>query len=197
MGRYANYPTTIEDCLTFRLKSLTENNNCYLTSYGIRKGITSWSSNGQTHSKISILVNHSKYETYIIFDYSCNGQPKNYRVNLISKISNLGKGKIWFFICPITGELCRKLYLHDGCFLHRKAFRGLMYQKQLESKKNRELHKIFDAFIVGDEVYDELYSKYFKTHYKGKPTKRYLKLQNKIDASKSFSTDTLQRLLLV
>lgn len=197
MGRYGNYPTTIEDCLTFRLKSLTENGNTYLTSYGTRKGITSWSSNGQVHSKINIEVTYTEYDTYIIFDYQCNGQPKKYRVNLISKTSNLGKGKVWFFVCPSTGKLCRKLYLSNGLFLHRTAFNGLMYSKQIESKKSRDLGKIFNVYFVPDEVYAERYKKYFKTHYKGKPTKKYLKLQNRIDIADRFQPDTIERLLMM
>jgi len=196
MGRYGNYPTTVEDCLTFRLKSLTENNNTYLTSYGTRKGTTSWSSNGQTHSTISIEVKHSEYETYIIFDYSCNGEPKSYKVELISKPSNLGKGKVWFFVCPSTGKLCRKLYLHSDYFLHRTAFKGLMYSKQLESKKNRELFKLFEAYFLPDKIYREFYSKGFKTHYNGKPTKRYLRLKEKISNAEHYSTLDIESLLL-
>ncbi len=197
MGRFANYPKTVEDCLTFRLKSLTENNNTYLTSHGTRTGVTSWSRRGEVHSRINIEVTHTDNDTYIIFDYKCNGKPTRYRVNLISKVANLGKGKIWFFVCPHTGKLCRKLYLHDGYFLHRTAFKSLMYEKQLESKKNRALLKIFEACHVPDTVYLEFHKKYFKTHYKGKPTKRYLRLKNRIDIADKFPPDTMERLLMM
>lgn len=197
MGRYGNYPRTVEDCLTFRLKSLTENGNAYLDSYGKTQGVTSWSRNGEVFAKIDILVTHTEDRTFIIFDYKVNGEPKKYRVNLISKISNLGRGKIWFFVCPHTGKLCRKLYLHDGYFLHRTAFKNLMYSKQIESKKNRELHKILDASFVPDYVYEERYKKYFKTHYDGIPTKRYLKIQRRIDIANRFPPDTLERLMLM
>ena len=194
MGRYGNYPTTVEDCLTFRLKSLTENNNTYFTSYGTRKGVTSWSRNGEVHSKIDIEVTYTEIETFIIFDYKCNGEPKRYKVHIISKASNLGKGNILFFVCPSTGKLCRKLYLHNGYFLHRTAFSNLMYSKQIESKKFRDLGKVFGACFIPDEVYSELYKKYFKSHYNGKPTKRYLKLKNKIDIANRFSPDIYQRI---
>jgi hypothetical protein len=197
MGRYGNYPTTVEDCLTFRLKSLTENNSLYLTSYGTRKGVTSWSTNGVVNSTINIEVIYSEYEAYIIFDYRCNGEPKRYKVNLVSRVSNLGKGLIWFFICPSTGKLCRKLYLNSGYFLHRTAFKSMMYSKQLESKKFRNLSKVFGAYFIRDEVYSELYKKYFKTHYNGKPTKRYLKLKNQIDIVNRFPPDTCERLLMM
>ena len=196
MGRYGNYPTTVEDCLTFRLKNLTENNNTYFKSYGIRKGVTSWSRNGSVHSTVNIEVTYTDYETYIIFDYKCNGEPKRYKVNLVSKVSNLGKGLIWFFVCPSTGKLCRKLYLINGYFLHRTADSSLMYSKQLESKKNRELLKLFEKVFIPDEVYSQRYKKYFKTHYKGKPTKKYVKYQKKIDIADSYPTDTMEMLLL-
>ncbi len=195
MGRYGNYPTTVEDILTFRLKSLNENNNSYLTSYGTRKAVTSWYQNGSVCSKISIEVTHSEYESFIILDYKCNDEPIRYRVGLISKTSNLGVGKVWFFVCPNTGKLCKKLYLHNSYFLHRTAFENLMYQKQIQSKKNRGLFKIFDKVNLSDNVYCERYKKYFKTHYKGKPTKRYLKLQNQIDIAESYPPDILKYLM--
>ena len=195
MPRYANYPTTVEDCLTFRLKSLTENNNTYLTSYGTRKGVTSWSRNGEIHSKIDIEVTYSVNEAYIIFDYKCNGEPKRYKVDLLSKVSNLGKGIIWFFVCPSTGKLCRKLHLNSGYFLHRTAFKNMMYSKQIESKKFRSLGKVFNNCFVTDEVYSELHKKYFKTHYKGKSTKRYLRLKNKIDLASSYPPNMEEILL--
>jgi hypothetical protein len=197
MGRFGNYPTTVEDCLTFRLKSLTENNNNYLTSYGIRRGVTSWSTNGNIHSTINIEVTHTEYETFIIFNYRCNGEPINYRINLERKNSNLGKGIIWYFVCPRTGKLCRKLYLNNGYFLHRTASKNLMYSKQIESKKFRNLNKVFGACFELDEVYTELYKKYFKSHYKGKPTKRFLKLKNKIDVANRFPPDIIERLLMM
>ncbi|MEC4048461.1 hypothetical protein OX284_003390 [Flavobacterium sp. SUN046] len=197
MGRYGNYPTTVEDCLIFRLKSLTENNNTYLTSYGTQKGVTSWSSNGLLISTINIEVTFTEYEAYIILDYSCNGEPKRYKVNLVSKVSNLGKGLIWFFVCPSTGKLCRKLYLNSGYFLHRTAFKSMMYSKQIESKKYRSLGKVFEACFITDEVYNELYKKYFKTHYNDKPTKRYLKLKNKIDLANSYPPNMEEILLMM
>lgn len=68
MGIYGNYPATIEDCLTYRLKSLNENNLNYFTWYGTHKGFTSCSINGEVHSKINIKVTYSKYQRFVIFD---------------------------------------------------------------------------------------------------------------------------------
>lgn len=197
MPRPANYPKTVEDCLTFRLKSLTENNNTYFNSYGTRKGVTSWSIKGEVHSKINIEVTYTEYKSFIIFDYQCNGEPRQYKVEIICKPSNLGKGNIMFFVCPSTQKLCRKLYLHDGYFLHRTAFNNLMYQKQIESKKWRGLTQIFDKAFTPDRVYQERYKKYFKTHYKGKPTKRYLKLEQRIRIAENYPPGTIERLMMM
>jgi len=51
--------------------------------------------------------------------------------------------------------------------------------------------------FIKDEVYDELYSKHFKTHYNGKETKRYKKIMDKIERAENFPLGTLQKLLLM
>jgi hypothetical protein len=71
-----------------------------------------------------------------------------------------------------------------------------MYESQLKSQSTRNMYKVFDAVFVKDEVYDELYKKYFKTHYNGKETKRYKKLKNIIEASKRYPANTLESLLM-
>jgi len=194
MPRFANYPTTIEDVKTISLTKFKEWN--YLTN-GTKSGVISWSRNGIVHSTISILVVFNDFERYVILDYKCNGSPFNLKVRLISIPSNLGKGEIMYFICPLTGKKCRKLYLNNSYFAHREAFNGLFYQNQIESKKNRFLFKIFEKVYLSDEVYEQRYKKYFKTHYNGKPTKRYLKLENKIRTSESYPVGTLERLMLM
>lgn len=48
-----------------------------------------------------------------------------------------------------------------------------------------------------DKYYEELHSKYFKTHYNGKPTKRYLKLMQKIKMAERFSVEDIHNLFLM
>ena len=140
MGRYGNYPTTVEDCKTISISKLKEWN--YLTT-GERSGVINWSRNGQETGRISIEVVFNQYVKYIMLDYQTNGKPIRYKVNIESIKSNLGKGEILYFVCPETNKLCRKLYLNSGYFLHRTAFKDLIYSKQVESKKNRDLLKLF------------------------------------------------------
>ena len=44
---------------------------------------------------------------------------------------------------------------------------------------------------------EELYSKHFKTHYNGKPTKRYLKLLKQINKNVRFTDSYVERLFLI
>ena len=194
MGRYGNYPKTVEDCKTISISRLKEWK--YLT-YGKRNGSIHWSINGVQNSSINIVVEFTDFEKSIILNYKTNGKDICYKVYLESLPSNLGKGEVLYFVCPLTKKLCRKLYFENSYFLHRTAFKGIMYSKQLESKKNRNLIKVLDKVFLSDEVYKQRYKKYFKTFYNGKPTKKYLKLQNKIDTANKFPSNYLEQMLLM
>jgi len=87
---------------------------------------------------------------------------------------------MWFFICPKTGKHCRKLYSVGAMFLHREAFQHCMYRSQTYSHSDRILLKSFKKGFESEKIYEQIYSKYFRSHYAGKPTKRYLKLQEQI-----------------
>ena len=54
----------------------------------------------------------------------------------------------------------------------------------------------FCACSDHDRHYEELYSKYFKTHYSGKPTRRYLKLMEQIYKAERFSDFDIENHLL-
>ena len=55
----------------------------------------------------------------------------------------------------------------------------------------------FMAVILNLIIYEELYSKHFKTHYNGKPTKRYLKLMKQINKNVRFSASDIEQLFLM
>ena len=159
-------------------------------------GTISWSRNGNATGSISIQVNTQPEIPYIELGYKCNEAPINYRVQLISTPSNLGKGVVWYFICPYTGKRCRKLYFSDRYFYHRSAFKGGMYVKQTQSKKSRYLDKILDIHFRTDQLFEQLYKKHFKKQYAGKPTKKYLKLTRQIQRTESIPLPDIERALL-
>lgn len=111
-------------------------------------------------------------QSEVKLSYYYKGEQVEYKIQLISKKSNLGNGKIWFFICPYTGKKCRKLYLIDKHFSHKSAFKRMYYESQTHSPFDRILYK----FPKADDAQKEINSKYFIKTYRGQPTKRYLKL---------------------
>lgn len=185
---------SVENCNTVSITKLKQWG--YLNN-GIKSGVISWSISGEVHSKIGIKTTILEHRKFITLEYTQNGESIKYDVRIESIPSNLGKGEIYYFICPNTGKHCRKLYHNSKYFLRREAFRYLYYEKQNESKKNRRLVSILDKVFLKDEVYNEQYQKHFKTHYNGKITKRYQKILDKIKRAESFPSGTIESLLMM
>ena len=59
------------------------------------------------------------------------------------------------------------------------------------------MEKVYGSYFDIDRLDEELYSKHFKTHYNGKPTKRYLKLMGKINKAERFSVSEIEQLFLL
>jgi hypothetical protein len=101
----------------------------------ISKTIT-WSNNfGEITSKLSIKIDMIDSASVLTLDYTCDGEPYKYDIQLTSIPSNLGKGSIWFFICPLKLKRCSKLHLINGSFMHRSNLPTGMYECQTKSKK--------------------------------------------------------------
>jgi len=188
------FPTLYDEVKTVSIFFLAKHG--YLKSNQLKAGSIHWSRNGEKTGSISIRVCTYSENPYIEFDYKCNQQPIKYKVQLVSAISNLGKGFVWYFVCPKTGVRCRKLYLADTYFYHRSAFRGCMYETQTQSKKSRYLNKTIGAYFKSDNLYSELNKKHFKKTYSGKPTKKYLKLTQQIQKAESITYHEIERALI-
>jgi hypothetical protein len=189
MGRHSNWPTLYDECHVISISSLKKWG--YLKPGIWKSGTVTWSRSGNQTGSISIAVNMFGEIPFIELDYKCNGEPIKYEVKLVTIPSNLGRGKVWYFLCPRTGKRCRILYLGQTYFLHRKAFSGCMYEKQTYSKRNRGLNRSFERLFAPEKAYDQIYSKHFKTHYGGKPTKRFIRLQKMIRAAEAISESEL------
>lgn len=179
MGRWATYPTTVEDLRVLNLKFISDNN--YLKINSFQSGVITWKSNSGDKNSIFAHTNLSDKSGVLNLQYTIGNEKKiNYQIKLISKVSNLGKGLIWFFVCPFTGLYCRKLHLINGYFQHRTANPHLMYGKQIEPKIWRKWNKAFGAEF-NDHLYFELHKKYFKRFYNGQITKRYARIRKKLN----------------
>lgn len=174
MPKPCTFPTLYDHLNTVSISFLTKQG--YLKPNQRQSGAMTWSRNGNKTASISIKANTQSEQPYIELDYKCNEVPINYRVQIISAPSNLGKGVVWYFVCPSTGNYCRKLYLVGERFLHREAFRGCMYYDQTISHEHRMLRKFFKM----DKAFEQVDSKHFKKYYNGRATKRYLRILRRI-----------------
>lgn len=187
MGRWGTNPTTVNDLRSFDINFLSRFD--YLKTNSFKGGSIVWTSSNGNRNSIGIAAKTNSVDGYLILNYTHDKTNEiNYQIQLITRPSNLGKGLIWFFVCPFTGKVCRKLHLINGYFQHRTAKPDLMYSKQLESKKWREWSKIFGSECT-DDLYRELYSKYFKPFYNGKITKRHARILKKIERIDNFDTN--------
>ncbi len=183
MPKFPTFPILYDDVLKLSISKLKEWH--YLEPEQIKSGSIHWNTNGNQKSNITIRVNTQSEQPYIELNYLYHNTPRNYKIQLVTQPSNLGKGQIWYFKCPVTKKHCRKLYLINGYFLHREAFNGCMYKTQTQSKKAREIEKKLRPLFKKDYLSKELDKKYFKKVYAGKPTKRYLRLMKQVqEASK-------------
>jgi hypothetical protein len=182
-------PTLVDEVKTLSITSLAGWG--YLKPGSFKSGIVTWSRGERKTGIISIAVNTTTPTPYLELDYSYQGKAIRYQVALVAVPSNLGKGKVWYFLCPSTGKRCRILYEAGELFLHREAIKGGMYYKQTYSKRHRAMFipmgKVFDL----EKEYEVLYKPHFKTTYRGKPTKRYVRLLKMVKESKSLSIKSL------
>ena len=179
MPKPHTFPTLNDEEIQISISKLKEWK--YLNPQKIKSGALTWSRNGNQTGSISIVVNTQSEPPYVQLNYKYRDEPRNYKVRLVSIPSNLGKGFIWYFLCPQTNKRCRKLYSIGGYFLHREAFKGCMYESQTRSKKYRDLDKTLGLYFRSDDLYCKLYSKHFKKSYAGKPTKKYLRIMEQLN----------------
>lgn len=137
--------------------------------------------------QIMLEVNLYSPNPYLELRYSYNDKPRYAKINLVNVPSNLGKGKVWFFVCPVTGKYCRKLYYVNGYFMHRTAFKGF-YRGQIERKGFRSMYKAVYDKVKGQAAQKMLRSGKVLESYAGKPTKRYLRLQKQVAKAASYQS---------
>ena len=194
MPKPHTFPTLYNEVLQISISKLKEWE--YLNPEQIKSGTLTWSRNGNQTSSISIRVSTHSEQPYIELDYKYRDKPRNYKIKLVSMPSNLGKGFIWYFLCPQTNKRCRKLYLIDGYFLHREAFSGCMYETQTQSKKHRQINKTLGTYFKTDDLYCQLYRKHFKKTYAEKPTKKYLRIMKQVNKAENISLKEIEQLIL-
>lgn len=181
MSKHRTWPTLFDECKRIELSYLWKRYAMWIPQH--RNISLAWTCCGRPAGNIDLIIDTR--EMYIELDYKYGDEPRCYRVQLVSVPSNLGKGRIWYFLCPQTNKRCRILYGVDGWFLHRSAFRGCCYDRQTLSKQYLLLdYSIFPRQI---EINEQL-SKCRKT-YRGKPTRRYRNLIRRLEKCDDMQRD--------
>tara|TARA_R110002124_G_scaffold17532_3_gene73475 strand:- start:358407 stop:359009 length:603 start_codon:yes stop_codon:yes gene_type:complete len=197
MPKQSTFPIILDECKTISISNLRKWGN--LRAKTVLRSTITWSNRyNEVTSSCSLTTVMQRDNEYIQLDYKSNGTSHNYIIRLVWLPSNLGQGfgKVWYFICPFTGRRCRKLHLISERFMHRSNLPSGMYECQTKSKKWRNLEKRFGAYFDLEKNYKKLHSKHFKTHYNGKPTKRYLKLMEKVSEGNKFTVSEIEHLLM-
>lgn len=182
MAKHPTYPTIYDEVIKINISKLKKWG--YLQAGQIKKGSLKWSRNGALTNSVAIKVNIASVNPYLELDYTCGGLRINYCVPLVSVPSNLGVGRVWYFLCPVTGKRCRKLYSVGAEFLHRQAFRDCMYESQRRSHKERKFFQLIDKYNAAVDACTCIATKYYKSHYAEKPTRRHIKILGQIMAGK-------------
>lgn len=173
MPKNPTYPTCLDEVKTITTGWLRQRG--YLGPHYYRlRGSLAWSRGGEPCGSISIMVDTDG--GFIELSYLSAGKPICYRIKLESRPSNLGIGKVWYFICPATGRRCRTLYEYGDYFYSRYAIPDAMYSSQTESKRTRSWLRAFRLLSLSG---DFLRKRHSRTHYDGKITRRYQKILNR------------------
>jgi len=177
MGRIYRTRSTVKGVMRIELRHLLDKG--YLIKGSVMQSSLSWT-NGST---IGVVATYLEDEISLELSYKTKGENVEYKINLVTLPSNLGKGEILYFVCPKTGRRCRILYKAYGSlkFMSRWAYRHrLYYEIQTSSKQQRDNNRYF----LLEKRLDKLYQMRDTYKYKGKLTKRaklIQRLENKQD----------------
>ncbi len=124
--------------------------------------------------------NQARYNIRLIYrttDREGNKTDHDYKIYLDEVLSNLGKGYVLYFLCPVSGDRCRVLYMCYGSdiFKARASYQNRIYYScQVSSKygyPNDRYHSL------EKQIESLRKSKRKQLTYKGQPTRFALRLK--------------------
>ena len=166
MGRWSTGAFTTGQCLQLNIKAFSK----YLKEKIEYKGSIHWS-NG---ASITFEIYPNDFSSTVILCYSKKDRDGKtnqirYSVKVISTPSNLGKGCIYYFVCPYGSKRCKILYLGYGSYYFkcREAYtHRIYYASQLSSRMDYHNDKYWNY----ERKLGKQFKKRYRRHYKGKET---------------------------
>lgn len=116
------------------------------------------------------------------------------RISTVAIPSNMGRGTVFYFVCPVMGVRCRILYYVPGAGLlvSRTAIRpGLVYPSQSYGQ--------VDMYHYLNERLEREYARRATHTYRGKVTRRaarVARLQERVEDYEALTTEMMARDLL-
>src|SRR5690606_6313544 len=190
MAKTPTFPALVSDTFCVDLSVLKDWGllKPFLKSEGVYNDIR----DGYQKGSISFFLDTGAMP-YCILSGNYRGIPFENTIKLAVKNSNLipqhGKftklSKIYYFICPITGKRCRKLYVMGAQFGCAKAL-NFYYSQQIKSKKQFVFEAVYKSIGGLERLMEEKYAPRIRRSYNGKITRRYkalLKREKKLEES--------------
>jgi hypothetical protein len=108
MGRWTTGAITTGQCLKLHVSLFAKELKKSMISL---HGTTNWSNGAGIGFKLSKV--DARYILELEYTKTFETEKNNikYQIALVSIPSNLGKGKIYYFLCPFTFRPCRVLYM--------------------------------------------------------------------------------------
>ena len=162
----------LEDCLCLSLTACKKMG--YFVPNADASGVIKWGTRDKVAASIGFETNLLGVVPYAVLTYNYKGNPVRAEITLRYKQSNLKAGTgFYYFVCPVTGLSCRKLYLVNGRFVSRMAFRPL-YKKQAENIR-RPVIAYYARIAECEKI---LFAKHRRKTYRGKQTPWGRKYEN-------------------
>lgn len=194
MGRWSSSPTLVSESLVFSIHDLKKWG--YIKpNIKVLNGNCTWKRNGEERASIGYNIETGATSGMITLFYKYRDENVVQKFPLVTVPSNLGKGLLWYFLCPTIGKKCRKLYSFKKYFAHREAFRNIFYESQITSKSVREFDKYCKIQHKAREAYETFLSKHFTPDYNGKQTKKAKKAYEAIRKAQNTKYDVTRAIL--
>ena len=173
-------PRILENYIRLTIRDLKRTG--FLKPRTFKDGAITWYRGGHHVASVSVQSNLLAQIPCVVLSYSCDGVPVRDSFALKFQASNLKEGTgYYYFVCPETGRSCRNLYLVDGHFMSRPAFRPL-YRRQAQRRAAGEWGMLAEAC----EYEDLASARYRRYTYRGRITPYGRKLEKKYSRIAAF-----------
>lgn len=192
MGRWSTGALTTGEALRIEITDLLKR-GLIKKGYEIH-GCLNWASGASIKIETSYNTEAGNYIRliYTKTESEADKTDHDYKIYLDVTPSNLGKGQILYFICPVSGERCRVLYMCYGSpiWKSRLAYQHRIYYScQISSKMD---HANSRYWSIDSRIENLKKNRRKQLTYKGRPTKYALQLERLQSEQRNFDLERWQ-----